>query len=411
MNRTTRALAVVAGLLLLYVLSIIAMQRLFTSVAPGANDFYPRWKGAQDFWTNGTDPYSDSTSEAIQMDIYGRLAEPDEDQLLFVYPFYTVFLLLPLVWLPLSYSWIQAIWLVTLQFALIGSMILTIRLTAWRMPLWLLALTLLWSAIFYNSARTIILGQFSALVFLFVAGTLVALKAGRDLPAGILLALTTVKPQMVFLFIPALVIWALGQKRWRFLASLSAAIVLLLGLSTLLLPTWIGGFVDQMRSYPAYTVTPPPLWVITGHYFPQLGKPVEQGLAVLLLVYLLSQWRKLPRLAADSDQLLIILGLTLVISNMIVVRTATTNFVVFYIPLVWGLKQMSARLPKGNLLVALFYLLSTFLMWGLFLMTIQGDFEHPVMYLPLPLGLLAMLIWVKPAAPAPLSPHPPALPE
>lgn len=411
MNRTLRTLVVIAGLLLLYIFSIIAMQRVFTSVAPGANDFYPRWKGAQDFWNQGIDPYSDSTSEAIQMDIYGRLAEPDEDQLLFVYPFYTVFLLLPLVWLPLSYSWIQAIWLVTLQFALIGGMILTIRLTAWRMPLWLLVITLLWSTIFYNSARTIILGQFSALIFLFVAGTLVALKAGKEIPAGILLAFATIKPQMVFLFIPALAIWALGQRRWRFLASFSGTMLLLVGLSTLLLPTWIGSFIDQMRSYPAYTVTPPPLWVITGYYFPQLGKPVEQGLAVLLLVYLLSQWRKLPQLAADSDQLLIVLGLTLVISNMIVVRTATTNFIVFYIPLTWGLKQLAARLPRGNLLVALFYILSAVFMWGLFLMTIQGDFEHPAMYLPLPLGLLAMLIWVKPAAPVIVTSHTPSIPE
>lgn len=32
--------------------------------------------------------------------------------------------------------------------------------------------------------------------------------------------------------------------------------------------------------------------------------------------------------------------------------------------------------------------------WVLFLSTIQGDFEHPVTYLPLPIGLLLGLVWL-----------------
>jgi hypothetical protein len=188
MTRTKRVVLISAGVALLFIVSVIATERLFTSLAPGANDFFPRWKGAQLFWREGIDPYSDMASEAIQEGIYGRLAYPDEDQLLFVYPFYTVILLLPLVVLPIAYSWIQAIWLVTVQFTLIGSVLLCLRLVDWRMPVWLLALTLVWSVVFYNSTRTIILGQFTALIFIWLVGALVALKAGRDGLAGFLLA-------------------------------------------------------------------------------------------------------------------------------------------------------------------------------------------------------------------------------
>ena len=84
---------------------------------------------------------------------------------------------------------------------------------------------------------------------------------------------------------------------------------------------------------------------------------------------------------------------------MIVVRTATTNYVVLYIPLLWGLQRMAERRPQGGLLVIAFYSLSTVTMWGLFLSTIEGDFEHPVMYLPLPIGLLLMLVWARIAVP------------
>ncbi len=393
MIRWQKNLLIFVGLSLLFVLSVVATHQLFTSQAPGANDFYPRWKGAQLFWKEGIDPYSETTSIAIQKGIYGRLALPTEDQLLFVYPFYTVFILLPLVFLPLSYSWIQAIWLVILQFSLIGSVFLCLRLVDWRMRPWLLGATLLWIVIFYNSARTIILGQFSALVFLWLAGCLVALKNKQDGLAGVLLALTTIKPQMTFLVIPALFLWALGQRRWRLFGGFALAMGGLLAGSFLLLPDWLSSFIDQVLYYPDYTVTPPPLWVITGYYFPELGEIAQRIMSILLLFYMAYQWRLLPHLAKASEKLLLILGLTLVVTNMIIVRTATTNYVVLYMPLFWGLNKLSKRLLYGDLFVAMFYLISTVSMWVLFLTTIHGDFEHPVMYLPLPIGLLIMLVW------------------
>lgn len=406
MIKTSKKAAVAVAIMVIFAMSAYATEKLLTSQAPGANDFFPRWKGAQLFWREGIDPYSDAASVEIQNGIYGRLAYPEEDQLLFVYPFYTVFLLFPLVWLPLSYSWIQAIWLVTVQFALIGSVLLSLRVVEWRMPVWLLAFTLVWTVLFYNSTRTIILGQFTALIFLWLAGSLLALKRQRDGLAGFLLALTTIKPQMVFLVIPALFIWAIAQRRWRFLYAFLVTIGALLAASFLLLPGWLNGFIEQVLYYPDYTVTPPPLWVITGYYLPELGKPVERGLSILLLLYLFYQWRNLPRVRAESDQLLILLGLTLVVTNMIVVRTATTNYVVLYIPLLWGLKQVAERIPRGTWLVAGFYVASTASMWTLFLATIEGDFEHPVMYLPLPLGLLLMLVWANKAVSAKLQPSP-----
>lgn len=400
MSSAGKRVAVVAGLALLFAVSVVATQRLFTSVAPGGNDFYPRWKGAQLFWRDGIDPYSDKTSLAIQRDVYGKPAEPDQDQLLFVYPFYTVFLLLPLVWLPLSYSWIQAIWMVGLQFALIASILFLLRLIEWRMPAWLLGLTLLWTLIFYNSARTLILGQFTALIFLFLVTALYALKQQRDLLAGVLMALTTIKPQLTLLLIPALFLWATGQRRYRFIAGFLLAMVCLAAASFLLLPGWLSSFIDQVRSYPAYTVTPPPLWVITSYYFPVLGKPVETLMSILLLLFLALEWRHLLHLDAGSDRFFVIIGLTLVITNMIIVRTATTNYIVLYIPLFWGLRRASVRYSYGNLLIMLIYLLSIVAMWTLFLATVQGDFEHPVMYLPLPLLLLISLVWATTKVPS-----------
>jgi hypothetical protein len=381
------------GALLLFALLIVVVRQLFTLEATGANDFYPRWKGTTLFWLDKVDPYSDVATEAIQTDMYGRLALPEEDQVLFVYPFYVTFILLPLVWLPLSYSWIQAIWLTTLLVVMGTAVFLTLRLLDWKQPVWLFALTMLWVVLFYHNTRTIILGQFAAFVFLWLAAALLALKGGREGWAGFWLALTTIKPQMVILVIPALLLWGLGGRRWRFIAGFGLTMAGLFGLSFLLLPNWLTSFVHQVLSYPDYTFTGSPLWVLTGYYFPQLGKPVEQVLIVLSLGYMAWEWRWLWRVTAVTDQLLATLGITMIVTNLILVRTATTNYIIMTIPLFLLLRELAMRWRWGNLGVALFYGFSIVSSWALFIATIQGDTEQPIMYLPWPLGLLLVLIW------------------
>ncbi|MCA9873271.1 MAG: DUF2029 domain-containing protein [Anaerolineales bacterium] len=386
------------GAALLFGVLVVAIHQLFTLEAAGANDFYPRYRGAVLFWREGIDPYSPEATEAIQRDMYGRLALPEEDQVLFVYPFYVTFMLLPLVWLPVAYSWIQAIWLTTLLLVMVTAVLLTVRLVDWPMPLWLLALTMVWTVLFYNNARTIILGQFAAFIFLWLVAALLALKGGHDGWAGFFLALTTIKPQMTFLVIAALFIWALAQRRWRFIGGFALTMAVLVGLSFLLLPSWLFSFVEQVTSYPGYTFTGSPLWVITGFYWPQLGQPVERVFIVLSLVYMVWEWRRFWRPSgggetAVTDQFLATLGVTMIVTNLILVRTATTNYIIMIIPLFMLLRMMAVRWRWGNVAVAFFYAISIFGLWTLFLTTIQGDIEHPIMYLPWPFGLLLVLLW------------------
>ncbi len=389
-----RYTAVTIFLLILFAIMVWGFHESFTSKVPGANDFYPRWRGTQLFWQEGVDPYSQTATEAIQRDMYGgRLAYETEDQVLFVYPFYVVFLIRPLI--NLDYLWVQAIWLVLVQFSLLAAVVLTLRLFEWKMSPWLLAVTLLWAVLFYNSTRTIILGQFAGLIYLWIVGTLLALKYDRDVLAGILLSLTTIKPQMSYLLIPALLIWALGQKRYRFMATSLLTMLFLMGISFLFQPNWLLGFSDQLLNYPGYTSTGSPLWVLTGYYLPQLGKPVEYLMIGGLLIYLFWNWRWLPKVQADSRHFFFIVGVTLVVTNMIVIRTATTNYVIMYIPLFMILQAVSQRLKRGDLWVALFFVVTIVFTWGLFLSTIQGDAEHPITYLPLPFFLLFALLFGK----------------
>jgi len=385
-----KLIKIIASILLLVLtiaLNVSLTHRFFTSRFPGANDFFSRWEGARVFWQRGLSPYSQEATLSIQQGIYGRPARPDEDQCLFAYPFYTVFFLFPFVWVP--YSWAQALWMVFLECLILAGLWLCIDLFQWRPPVPLLVLTNLWAILFYHQARAIILGQFAVVVFFFLALSLWAMAKRKDFLGGASLALTTFKPQMVFLNIPFLLLWAAFRKRWLFIGSFVVAMAVLLGLSWAVEPSWFQGFLYQVRAYPTYTAFGSPLWILTSYYFPALGKPVELALTAILLSILGYFWVQAFKVGTDflfSKAL----GLTLVITNLIALRTATTNYVVFLIPIVFLF-----ALTRRYLWVALGQILSLPALWALFALTVKGDFEQPPMFLPLPFLLLAVLLLLQ----------------
>jgi len=375
---------------LLVLTDVVATYRLFTSPYPGANDFASRWGGARAFWLDGLSPYSNEATRQIQLIIYGRPIAPEEEQEfdpgLFAYPFYTVFLLLPLSWL--SYPLAEAIWLVFLELCLFGGLLLALDLYDWRPPRWLLACTAVWAFLFYPHARALILGQFAVFVFAMVALTLWALKRRRDVLAGACLALSTVKPQMVFLLIPLLLWWALWERRWRFVGSFLGGMALLMGASWLAEPSWVYGFLHQITRYPSYTALGSPIWILAHIIFPALGAWGEWALSVLALVYLIgAAWGALRGRAPELLGWAV--GLCLIVANLVALRTATTNYVVLLLPLVMLFRALQ-RSRFGSWLVCLIEAGLLVGMWVLFLTTVVDKFEHPVVYLPLPFGLLAV---------------------
>ena len=397
-SRAPRArTAAIVGLLVvvLFILDAYAMYHTFTSRQVGANDFYPRWRGAQLFWQENIDPYSEEATLAIQQGIRNRPSQPDEDQLAFAYPFYTVFLLRPLIHLP--YPWVQAIWMVLIQFSLVGGTLLYLRTIRWPLTPVTLALTGIWSLLVYHSLRTILLGQFAGIVYLAIAGTLWALSRKEDLLAGSFLVLATLKPQMTVFLIPALLLWAVGQRRWRFTATFLMVSSVLLVLSWIAHPGWVAGFVGQILRYPSYTDYGNPVWIVTQLYLPQLGRPVEIGVTLLFVFYMLWQWRRVPSLDANSAAFHWTIGVTLIVTNFVVPRTATTNYVMMYLPLFLALYAFLHSRPVGERVawLSLFYTVSFGGLWLLFLTTVRGDYEAPVVFLPAPTLLFLVALFAR----------------
>lgn len=385
--KTWRAVALLVVAAALYTW---ATWRYFTLPVPGGNDFMAHYTVWEAFLEHGLNPYSDEAARYTQQAIRGRPARPGEDQNRLTYPFYSIVLHAPFI--VLDYPVARAVYMTFLQVALVTGVALTLQLLRWRPSRGLLAALLVWSLLHYPQARAVILGQFAIFGFAALAGALYCLQTRREVAAGALLVVTTIKPTLVFLVLPFLLLWALSQRRWQFLASFGGVLGAAALGSLLLLPSWITDWVNRILDYPSYTVGQSPIWLLANSALPSLGPAGEWAIIVALLLLMLWAWRSSLRQPSEPADFHWALGMTLVVSNLVVARSATTNYVMLLLPTLWVLAALERRLPGGGWLLLATLALTLVSHWWLHLATVIGNQEQPVVFIPWPVGLLIVLL-------------------
>lgn len=236
-------------------------------------DLYPRWVGTRELLLNGRNPYSPEVSHEIQMDFYGHAIEqqygpgtPVVDEQRFVYPVYVVFLLAPAVYLQFSQLQILAAIIFGILTAI--SLILWMEVLHWRPPKALV----LAIALFVVSTPQIVQGlrlrQLGLVVAFLLALSAWCIVRNHLAIAGILLAISTIKPQMVVLPLAWFLLWAAGAwaKRWPLLAGFGTTLAALTGLGEFVLPGWPRYFVDGLIAYRKYFPTTSLLCLALGNW-------------------------------------------------------------------------------------------------------------------------------------------------
>ncbi len=379
-------------IVIVFAADVLVTHNVLTDPFPGHNDFMSRWEGARSYWIDGLNPYSDEVSLNIQDRIYGRPVENGEDPGYFAYPFYTVFLVWPLVYT--SYAWASAIWMVLLEAALIASLFILFDLFRWKPAPLIMAALILWTLFFYFPARGLILGQVGLLVYFFEVVAIWAVVKRYDSLAAVALAISTVKPQMGFLIVPFLLLWGLRERRWKFVIVFVVTMLILLGVSFVMEPSWFGDWVAQLRNYPSYTAIGSPVWIIVTYYL-GLGSWAEIAVSGLLALLMFITWYWVLW-KGNNERFLWVTVLTLTVTHLIAPRTATPHYVIFILPLVFYFALISRRhRRRGSLWIVLILFALLVLSWVHFLLTVVKQFEHPSLYLPLPIAILVILWWTR----------------
>ena len=283
------------------------------------SDLYPRWLGARELLLHGRDPYAADITREIQTGYYGRPLDPTrpndpKDQQAFAYPLYVVLVLAPTVRLP--FPLVQRVFLGLLLALTAVSVLLWLRALQWRVSI---TAKLLWIILVVGSFPAIQgfkLQQLTLLVSALLAAAMACLVQRRFLIAGILLAIASMKPQLLALVAIWMIIWILGNwsERRKVFWGAAAGIALLLAGSELLLPGWIGEFRAAMSSY--YQYTGGGRSILDASISPRWGRGASVVLVLVLMVLLWRLRREPEGTRAFQWSMAAVLATTLIVVPM-----------------------------------------------------------------------------------------------
>ena len=222
------------------------------------SDLYPRWHGSRELLLHHRNPYTPEVTREIQVGYYGRELDPSRaadprDQQGFAYPVYVAFLLAPTLAMP--FGWVAIAFKCGLVLVTVASLLLWLRVLRWRLESAEVLLYLLLVLGSFPVVQGFKLQQLSLLVAGMIAAACAQLVSGRHFTSGVLLALATIKPQLVLPIVLVLLLWTTGnwRQRRRFFWGFAATIIVLLAASQAVLPGWMRDFLAASKDYRRYT--------------------------------------------------------------------------------------------------------------------------------------------------------------
>jgi Glycosyltransferase family 87 len=252
-----------AGGMWTYVNRVMIPHQISDAAAHGRprgnlSDLYPHWIGARELLLHGRDPYSPEVTREIQQGYYGRPLDParpgdPKDQQGFAYPVYVAFYLAPTI--HLSFGLVRKGFFWVLLGLTLATIPVWLRVLRWSVPVWAQVSLMVFTVGSLTVAQGLKLQQMTLLVVALLAVAMALLASDRPIAAGMVLALTTIKPQLVWLLLLSLMIWTLAdwRRRYRWAASFLLTMAILCVASEWYLPHWISRFVEAMGRYLKYT--------------------------------------------------------------------------------------------------------------------------------------------------------------
>jgi glycosyl transferase family 87 len=316
------------------------------------SDLYPRWLGARELLLHHRNPYSREVTREIQIGYYGRELDPSrpmdpKDQQGFVYPVYIAFLLAPTVGLPFELVREVFGWCLVILTAL--TVPLWLRAVGWRPRASAMAIMVLLTVGSFSAVQGFRLQQLTLVVVALMAAAGSLLVSGRLVLAGVVLALATIKPQLVLPMVLCLLLWAASDwvRRQRFIWSFAITMALLLGGSEILLPGWAGNFLTAAGDYRHYAGGMSMLDVLLS---PRWGRI---SAAVLIAAVAMVCWQSRTQ-ERDSAAFALMISMVVAVTVVIIPMFAPYNYVLVIPALLliardWRIVWNSGILGKAGL--------------------------------------------------------------
>ena len=342
----------------LYMTRVLVPWEQYFNVEAGTmkaalGDLYSPWFGTRALLVDEKNPYGPEVTHDIQMAFYGHdIVQAHQpgiraiDEQRFAYPVYVVFLLAPVV--RVGFDRAQAAAPLILAFLVAVSVWLWIRALRWRPPPTLVLAITLFVLASPQIAQGLRLRQLGLIVGCLLALSSLLVVRNHLMPAGAILAVCTIKPQMVVLPLAWFLLWAVGdlRKRWRLPAGFGVVLILLAAAGELVLPGWPRDFLAGLAAYRQYGP-------VTSLLQLALGGSAGMVIAALSIAGLLA-WGWIHRKdAPDSAEFRIVLSAFLLGASLALPLMPPFNQVLLILPVLILVRDW-ARLPRLGRFVFVF---------------------------------------------------------
>jgi hypothetical protein len=332
------------------------------------NDFYQIWLTARECVPRRSDPYTEDVTKQIQIGLYGRVLDPNnpgdpKDRRAFPYPAFVDLLIWPASQFPFPAARIVVFFiLLPLTAAMVW---LWMKALGWSPPWQWIVFAIALVLTSYPVLEGLFADQVGLLVGFLLAAAILALCRGRLLLSGILMALSTIKPQMSALVIVYLLCWSLGdlRSRKRLRIGLLATAGVLVVSALAVWPHWIESWMHILHAYRGYN--PPPLLsqVLGGLFGARLQQPLYILFSALLLggaVWL--AWRN-RRATAGSMEFWLTLTLLMAITTVVILSGQAVYDHILLLPGVLLLASRWNELSTNRITRSLLTIGSLVLFW------------------------------------------------
>ncbi|MFZ5908744.1 MAG: glycosyltransferase family 87 protein [Chloroflexota bacterium] len=369
----------------------------FSIAEPGGTDFLYRWLPTRLVVFEGYEnPYSDEVEYQVELMHHGHAHQADETPGIFAYPYYTMGVFLPLA-LIRDFFLARALWMTLMELAHLGIIFLVLKMLNFTPGKNLTLALILFALLPADFAQPLVDGNPSSLAALFAVLALFFTWREKDAWAGVFLALSTIKPQLVILFFALVWLWAFSSRRWRIIAFSAGSLLLLLGSSFLLQPSWLAEFIKDLTTYTGVARPSTPHAIIR-YWLPETA---AAAIAIILSLFSLFVILRMVKFyyGKDFSHLFVVAGLIFVLMPLSGITSAKSNYVGMFpsvLLLLWfGVKKM--KISENRF--AVFLLVWIVLSWVFFVAgqnwVVNGTLIYFVDFYPLPLLLLSIFAAIR----------------
>ena len=207
---------------------------------------YLRWSGVRAHILNESEPYGSAVAQRVQAIVYGRDAYLNEYPYELNDPFYIVLLYFPLSFFS-DFRIVQGIWMLFAQMAVVGVMVLALRLSEWDAPSWLYVVIIVFGVVNSFSVESFLSGSPAIFLLFLYLSILVALRSDANELAGGLLLFATYQWEVGALICCFILIIVIADGRWRVISGFSMTGIVLLVISLLAKSNWLVLYWEAVR--------------------------------------------------------------------------------------------------------------------------------------------------------------------